>query len=240
MQAQDRLFQMDLWRRAAQGRLSEVLGLNFVERDAMTRRVQYHGDIRRVGRLWSWREGHRGGLRQWCQRVGGRGARKRCPKSSRWRAGFRRSGARRICWTGRTPLLPRRRDADVLRVRLVAALGAQRAAEWFGAASPYRIPAGLDPDAVSPVVGEALRRVGNRAVLPRPCGARDRVTRSRRRFERLGRHRREVGHGPAAARGRSAPRPRAPVAPISRAPQRPGMERHRRGIAVAARSRHGA
>ena len=45
VQAQDRLFQMDLWRRASQGRLSEVLGPNFVERDAMTRRVQYRGDL---------------------------------------------------------------------------------------------------------------------------------------------------------------------------------------------------
>ena len=44
MQAEDRLFQMDLWRRSAQGRLSEVLGPNFIERDAMTRRMQYHGD----------------------------------------------------------------------------------------------------------------------------------------------------------------------------------------------------
>jgi len=45
VQAEDRLFQMDLWKRAAQGRLSEVLGANFVERDAMTRRVQYRGDM---------------------------------------------------------------------------------------------------------------------------------------------------------------------------------------------------
>src|SRR6266496_3947355 len=45
VQAQDRLFQMDLWRRAAQGRLAEILGPNFVERDAMTRRMQYVGDL---------------------------------------------------------------------------------------------------------------------------------------------------------------------------------------------------
>jgi penicillin amidase len=44
-QAQDRLFQMDLWRRSVQGRLSQVLGANFIERDAMTRRVQYRGDL---------------------------------------------------------------------------------------------------------------------------------------------------------------------------------------------------
>src|ERR1043166_7506133 len=45
VQAQDRLFQMDLWRRSAQGRLSQVLGPNFIDRDAMTRRVQYRGDL---------------------------------------------------------------------------------------------------------------------------------------------------------------------------------------------------
>ena len=45
VQAQDRLFQMDLWRRSSQGRLSEVLGPNFIERDAMTRRIQYRGDM---------------------------------------------------------------------------------------------------------------------------------------------------------------------------------------------------
>ncbi len=44
VQAQDRLFQMDLWKKAAQGRLSQVLGSNFIERDAMTRRFQYRGD----------------------------------------------------------------------------------------------------------------------------------------------------------------------------------------------------
>jgi penicillin amidase len=47
VQAQDRLFQMDLWRRAAQGRLAEVLGPNFIERDAMTRRIEYRGDLER-------------------------------------------------------------------------------------------------------------------------------------------------------------------------------------------------
>jgi penicillin amidase len=45
VQAQDRLFQLDLWRRSAQGRLSEILGPNFAERDAMTHRMQYLGDL---------------------------------------------------------------------------------------------------------------------------------------------------------------------------------------------------
>ena len=45
VQAEDRLFQMDLWRRSVQGRLAEVLGANFVSRDAMTRRIQYRGRL---------------------------------------------------------------------------------------------------------------------------------------------------------------------------------------------------
>jgi len=47
VQAQDRLFQMDIWRRAALGQLAQVLGANFIERDAMTRRFQYRGDPNR-------------------------------------------------------------------------------------------------------------------------------------------------------------------------------------------------
>ena len=46
VQAEDRLFQMDLWRRASIGRLAEVMGSNFAARDAMTRRMQYRGDMR--------------------------------------------------------------------------------------------------------------------------------------------------------------------------------------------------
>lgn len=47
VQAQDRLFQLDLWKRSVQGRLSEVLGANFIQRDSMTRRIQFRGDLDR-------------------------------------------------------------------------------------------------------------------------------------------------------------------------------------------------
>jgi penicillin amidase len=43
--AQDRLFQMDLWRRTGQGRLAEVLGPKFVERDRFARMLAYRGDM---------------------------------------------------------------------------------------------------------------------------------------------------------------------------------------------------
>jgi penicillin G amidase len=44
--AQDRLFQMELWKRAGQGRLAEILGPAAVERDAQARRLRYRGDLK--------------------------------------------------------------------------------------------------------------------------------------------------------------------------------------------------
>ncbi len=43
--AQDRLFQMELWKRAGQGRLAEILGATAVQRDINARRLRYRGDI---------------------------------------------------------------------------------------------------------------------------------------------------------------------------------------------------
>ncbi|HKF98179.1 MAG TPA: penicillin acylase family protein, partial [Steroidobacteraceae bacterium] len=42
--AQDRLFQMELWKRAGQGRLAEILGASAVQRDINARRLRYRGD----------------------------------------------------------------------------------------------------------------------------------------------------------------------------------------------------
>ncbi len=43
--AQDRLFQMELWKRAGQGRLAEVLGPAFLARDVNARLLRYRGDM---------------------------------------------------------------------------------------------------------------------------------------------------------------------------------------------------
>lgn len=42
--SQDRLFQMELWKRSGQGRLAEVLGPSAIQRDINARLLQYHGD----------------------------------------------------------------------------------------------------------------------------------------------------------------------------------------------------
>ena len=43
--AQDRLFQMEIWKRSGQGRLAEILGAGMVERDINARRLRYRGDM---------------------------------------------------------------------------------------------------------------------------------------------------------------------------------------------------
>src|SRR5258708_38616056 len=43
--AQDRLFQMELWKRACQGRLAEILGPSALPRDVNARALPYRGDM---------------------------------------------------------------------------------------------------------------------------------------------------------------------------------------------------
>src|ERR1700723_2524155 len=43
--AQDRLFQMEVWKRSGQGRLAEILGPSFVQRDINARRLRYLGNM---------------------------------------------------------------------------------------------------------------------------------------------------------------------------------------------------
>jgi penicillin amidase len=45
--AQDRLFQMELWKRSGEGRLSEILGPSFLQRDINARALQYRGDMQK-------------------------------------------------------------------------------------------------------------------------------------------------------------------------------------------------
>ncbi len=44
--AQDRLFQMELWKRAGQGRLAEILGPSALARDVNARALRYRGNMK--------------------------------------------------------------------------------------------------------------------------------------------------------------------------------------------------
>ena len=183
VQAQDRLFQMDLWRRSVQGRLSEVLGGNFIERDAMTRRMQYRGDleaewatygpdVRAVATAFT------RGVNAWVAL-----ARERPPEE------FVLAGWLPEPWApgdllNRTDAfvasLPGAQD-EVFRARLVAAIGTRAADALLPLNGGFAttVPHGLDPDIVSPIVAAALGRVGTppfftglaARVLPTQAGA---------------------------------------------------------------------
>lgn len=51
--AQDRLFQMELWRRQGEGTLSEVLGPRYVQRDRYARLFRYRGNLQREWRSYA-------------------------------------------------------------------------------------------------------------------------------------------------------------------------------------------
>jgi penicillin amidase len=160
VQAQDRLFQLDLWRRSAQGRLSEVLGPNFIERDAMTRRMQYHGDAAdwnsygadasAIARAFV------RGVNAWV-----RLARDRPPEE------FVLAGWKPEEWSAddllnRTEAFTASGDAldEVFRARLVAAVGLVRARLLLPGDRGLDGVAGVEPAVVPDLVAEAIRRVG--------------------------------------------------------------------------------
>jgi penicillin amidase len=165
VQAQDRLFQMDLWRRSVQGRLSEVLGGNFIERDAMTRRVQFRGDMAAEWASYGpdanqIATAFTRGINAWVTR-----AREQLPEE------FVLAGWGPEFWSAEDLL--NRTDAflasgnafdDVLRARVFSSLGPARGRILFpgdeGEAAV--VPANLDLAAITDVVSGALRRVGTR------------------------------------------------------------------------------
>jgi len=161
VQAQDRLFQMDLWRRSAQGRLSEVLGPNFAERDAMTRRIQYAGDMATEWRSYApdTQEIARAfvrGVNAWVAL-----ARPRPPEE------FVLAGFTPELWSAddllnRTDAFAAGGDAmeEILRARIVAVLGPRLAADVLPRQAAAAPPRGLDFAVVSPLVADAIRSVG--------------------------------------------------------------------------------
>ena len=163
VQAQDRLFQMDLWRRSVQGRLAEVLGANFIERDAMTRRIQYYGsreddwtsygpDVRAIAGAFV------NGVNAWIRMAG-----------DQLPVEFALAGWTPELWQpedllNRTEAFVAAANVfdEVFRARVITALGAARADGLLPRPDGRRtvVPAGLDPALVSPLVGDLLRRAG--------------------------------------------------------------------------------
>ena len=161
IQAQDRLFQMDLWRRSVQGRLAEVLGPNFAERDAMTRRMQARVDAAAEWPLYG----------PEVEAIAGAFVRGVNTSLARLRPqlpdAFALAGWTPELWApadllNRTDAFTASADAseEVLRARFVDTLGAARLATILPGEPIGAMPRGLEPSAINAAVGDAIRAVG--------------------------------------------------------------------------------
>ncbi len=130
--AQDRLWQMEMWRRVGEGRLAEVLGASAVERDRFARLLRYRGDMAAEWR--SYAPDARAIVHDFVQGVNAyiREVHDRPPIE------FTLLGIAPEEWTDAVPLqrmaalaMTGNALSEIERARLVAAVGAARAAELW-------------------------------------------------------------------------------------------------------------
>jgi penicillin amidase len=158
--AQDRLFQMELWRRTGEGRLAEILGKEAVERDRFARLLRYRGDMK--AEYASYSPDAREIIAAFVRGVNA------SIESTRghWPVEFRLAGFTPEPWTPEVCLtrlagwgMTRNASLEVLRAKLVRALGAEMVDELIATDPPRKIevPPGLDLAGIDePVLGGAL------------------------------------------------------------------------------------
>jgi penicillin amidase len=153
--AQDRLFQMEIWRRAAEGRLSEILGPKHVERDRIARLLRYRGDL--DAEYASYAPDAKAIIQSFVRGVNAyiETVRDRPPIEFEL-AGFRpEPWTPEVCLSRLASLSVTGYAAyEVARALLVRELGAEAAAELFppDPAAPLQVPEGLDLALVDPKV----------------------------------------------------------------------------------------
>ncbi len=145
--AQDRLWQMDLWRRIGEGKLAEVLGPRAVERDRFARLIRYRGDMKAEY------ESYAADAREIIEAfVRGVNAQIELSKD-RLPIEFQLTGSRPEPWTPEVCLtrmagyvMTRNASSEILRARIAREFGREFVDEWVET-EPERkieIPAGLD------------------------------------------------------------------------------------------------
>jgi penicillin G amidase len=145
--AQDRLWQMDLWRRAGEGKLAEVLGPNAVDRDRFARLIRYRGDMKAEY------ESYAPDARQIIEAfVRGVNAQIELSKG-RLPIEFQLTGSKPEPWTSEVCLtriagyvMTRNASTEVLRAQLVREFGKEFVDEWIQTEPERKIemPEGLD------------------------------------------------------------------------------------------------
>lgn len=145
--AQDRLWQMEIWRRTGEGKLAEILGPSALERDKFARLMRYRGDMEAEWK--SYAPDARRIIESFVRGVNAFIETHR----GRWPIEFQLTGTQPEQWTPEVCLtrmagyvMTRNASSEVLRAELVYHVGADRAAELLETDPPKRleIPAGLD------------------------------------------------------------------------------------------------
>jgi len=145
--AQDRLFQLDLWRRTAVGELAEVLGPEAVDRDRLARLVKFRGDMQsewasygpdaeEIARAFT------SGINDYVDSLGDK-----LPIEFTL-AGFKPSRWRPEDITGRMAglIMVRNFQQEIARAELIDAVGFEKAAALLPTTPtlPWSLPQGLD------------------------------------------------------------------------------------------------
>ena len=174
VQAQDRLWQMEMWRRVGDGTLSEVIGPSAVKRDQQARLLMYRGPFDDSEFTSYHPEGKR------IFEAFARGVNAFIAQSAgNLPVEFKLTGIKPQLWTARTPLLRRTNlGAAAGELRLARQVAEQGIEEWNrrNRPVPYRpltIPRGLDLDLITPEVLAAstggMDPAELRGGLPRPA-----------------------------------------------------------------------
>lgn len=163
VQAQDRLFQIDLWRRSVQGRLAEILGPDFLERDRLARLMHYRGDMN--AEWMSYAPDTKRIAQQFVKGI------------NAWITTTESNLPIEFTYAGYQPELWKPEDVlsraegftmggnalgEVFRARLTALVGAQRAVELLPPepAIPVTVPVGLDLGIIDDHLEKQLLTIG--------------------------------------------------------------------------------
>jgi penicillin amidase len=158
--ASDRLWQMEMWRRAGEGRLAEVLGASAIERDRFARLLRYRGDMNAEWNSYAPDakaiiESFVKGVNAYIANAG-----------DRLPVEFQMMGFRPEPWTPEVCItrlagyvMTGNAASEVLRAQLVSIVGAQRTAQLMPPDPPVAIEAapGLDLNGIDDRILEGSR-----------------------------------------------------------------------------------
>ncbi len=145
--AQDRLWQLDLWRRTGEGKLAEILGERAIERDKFARLLRYRGDMKAEWEAYAPDakpiiEAFVRGINAWIEQT-----------KDNLPIEFQLAGYKPAPWTPEVCLtrmagyvMTRNAATEITRAQLAREFGAAFVDEWMSAepARKLEIPTGLD------------------------------------------------------------------------------------------------